>query len=110
MGINDLGELGGVAGFFADEGDAIAGDRLGDAVARKEPGLQLIELPVTPQQRQQVGGEHHHAIAFPLALAHLDHHALGVDVGAPELTEFGDPYAGRLQGGEDRTMLEVARG
>ena len=42
MRINGLGELGGVAGFFADQGDAIAGDRLGDAVARKEPGLQLI--------------------------------------------------------------------
>src|SRR5262245_8058206 len=54
MGINGLGELGGVAGFFADEGDAVAGDRLGDAVAWKEPGLELIELPVAPQQRQEI--------------------------------------------------------
>src|SRR5215510_15048016 len=80
MGINGLGELGGVAGFFADEGDAIAGDRFGDAVARKEPGLQLIELPVAPQQRQEIGGEHDEAIALDLALAHPDDHALGVDV------------------------------
>src|SRR5215470_13636963 len=68
MGINGLGELGGVAGFFADEGDAIAGDRLGDAVARKEPGLQLIELPVAPPQRQEIGGEHYEAIALTFAL------------------------------------------
>src|SRR6266545_8132062 len=110
MRIHSLFERGGMAGLCANMGHASWGDGLSHAGARKEPGLQLIELPVTPQQRQQVGGEHHHAIAFPLALAHLDDHALRVDVGTPELTEFGDPYAGRIQGGEDRTMLEVAWG
>ena len=90
-------------------GHARGGDGLRHAGARKEPGLELIELPVAPQQRQEVGGEHHEAIAFPLALAHPDHHALGVDVGALELTEFGDPYARRIEGGENGAMLEVAR-
>ena len=70
MRIHGLGELGGVAGLGANMGDAHAGDGLGDAVSRKEPGLELIELPVAPQQREQVGGEHHEAIAFALALAH----------------------------------------
>jgi hypothetical protein len=37
----------------------------------------------------------------------VDHHALGVDGGAPELTEFGDPQAGRIEGGQNRAMLEV---
>jgi hypothetical protein len=46
MGINGLGQLGGMPGFFAPEGDPVAGDGLGDAVARKEPGLELIELPI----------------------------------------------------------------
>ena len=94
--------------WCAHMGDAVAGDGLGDAVAGKEPGLELIELPVAPQQREQVGGEHHEAIAFALALADLDDHALGVDVGALELTEFGDPDARGIEGGEDRAMLEVA--
>jgi hypothetical protein len=40
----------------------------------------------------------------------VDHHALGVDVGALELTEFGDPYAGRIESGEDGAMLEVTWG
>src|SRR5262249_14293082 len=110
MRINDLGELGGGARLAADMRDTRAGDRFGNAGTGKEPGLELIELPVAPQQWEQSGGEHHEAIAFALALAHADHHALGVDVGALELTEFGDPHAGRIQGGEDRTMLEVAWG
>ena len=107
MRINSLGQLGGTPGFFAHEGDTVAGDGLGDAVARKEPGLELIELPVASQQRQQIGRKHDHAITFPLALAHLDDHAFGVDVSAPELTELGDPQAGRIEGGQDRAMLEV---
>ena len=47
MGINGLRQLGGMPRFFAHEGDPVTGDRLSDAVARKEPGLELIELPVT---------------------------------------------------------------
>jgi hypothetical protein len=107
MRINSLGQLGGTPGFFAHEGDTVAGDGLGDAVARKEPGLELIELPVASQQRQQIGRKPDHAITFPLALAHLDDHAFRVDVSAPELTELGDPQAGRREGGQDRAMLEV---
>jgi hypothetical protein len=53
----------------------------------------LIELPVPSQEWEQVGGEHHEAIAFALALAHVDHHAFGVNVGALELTEFRDADA-----------------
>ena len=110
MGINGLGQLGHAAGLAADMGDAHAGDGLGDAVSGKEPGLELVELPVAAQQRQQIGGEHHEAIALPFALAYADDHALGVDVGALELTEFGDPHARGIEGGEDRAMLEVAWG
>jgi len=110
MRINGLFQLGGVARVAADMGDAHAGDGLGDAEAGKEPGLELIEFPVASQQRQEVGGEHHETIAFPLALAHVNDHTLGVDVGALEMTEFRDPYAGRIQGGEDGAMLEVAWG
>jgi hypothetical protein len=41
-----------------------------------------------------------------LALADVDHHPSGGEVGALEVTECGDPYTGRLQGSEDRAMLE----
>ena len=84
-----------------------AGDRFVHARTGKEPGLELIELPAA-QQRQQVRGEHHEAITLPFALTHPDDHALGVDVGALKLTEFGDPYAHGHRGGKDGTMLEVA--
>jgi hypothetical protein len=47
MGRKGLRQLGGMPCVFAHEGDPVTGDRLGDAVARKEPGLELIELPVT---------------------------------------------------------------
>src|SRR6266568_6346978 len=104
MRIHGLGELGGTAGLGANMGHAITGDGLGDAMTGKEPRVELIELPVASQEGEQVGGEHHEAITFALALAHVDHHALGVDVGALELTEFGDPYTGGIEGSEDGTM------
>src|SRR5712691_8676025 len=109
MRINDLFELGGVARLTTDMGDTRTGDRFGDAMSRKEPGLELIELPVAPQQREEIRGEHHQAIALAFALTYLDDHALGVDVGALELTELGDAYARGIEGREDRAMFEVAR-
>src|SRR5690349_3622262 len=110
MGINGLGQLGGLPGFFAYEGNSVTGDRLREAVARKEPGLELIELPITAEEWQEVGRQHDQTIAFALALADVDHHPLRVDVGALEVTEFGDPHAGGIQGREDRAMLEVPWG
>ena len=109
MGINGFGELGGVARLAADMGDPRTGERFGDAMSWKEPGLELIELPVAPEQREEIRGEHHQAIALPFALAHLNDHALGVDVSALELTELGDPDARGIEGREDRAMFEVAR-
>jgi hypothetical protein len=95
-----------VAGVGAPMGHAVAGDGLSEAVSREEPGLERIELPIVPPQRQQVRREPHQAIALPLALAHLDDHALGVDVGAPQLTECGDaPARGREDDGEGLRLL-----
>jgi hypothetical protein len=48
MGINGLGQLGQAAGLAADMGDAHTRDGLGDPVSWKEPGFELIELPVAP--------------------------------------------------------------
>jgi hypothetical protein len=61
-GIHGLGELGGVARLVADMGDAQAGNGLGDAVSGKEPGLELRELPIAPEQREQGRGAQHQAI------------------------------------------------
>src|SRR5215510_4502982 len=110
MRINDLGELGGVARLAADMRDTRAGDRFGNAGSGKEPGLELVQLPVAPQQWEQSGGEHHKTIPLAFALAHSDDHAVGVDVRALERTECGDPHARRIEGGQDRAMLEMAWG
>jgi len=107
---NDLGERGGGARLAAERRHTRAGDRVGHAGTGQEPGLELRELPGASQQRQQVRGAPHEAIALPLALTHLDDQALGVDVGALALTECGDPYARGRAGGEERAMLEVAWG
>src|SRR5262245_15569771 len=109
MRIYSLFERGGVAGLGANVGHARGGDGLRHAGARKDPGLGLQELPAAPQQWQEVGREHHEASAFALALAHPDYHALRVDVGALELTEFGDADARRIESGEDGAVLEVTR-
>jgi hypothetical protein len=109
MRIHRLFQRGGVAGVGANMGHARGGDGSRHAGARQEPGLELRELPGAPQQRQEVRGEHHAAIAFPLALAHPDHQAWRVKVGALELTECGAPHARRIQSGEHGAMLEVAR-
>jgi hypothetical protein len=110
MGINGLGQLSHAAGLAADMGDAHTSDGLGDTVSGKEPGLELIELPLASQQREQIGGEHHEAITLPFALAYADDHALGVDVRALEVTEFRDPHTGGIEGGENGAMLEVTWG
>ena len=96
---NTLCELGGVARLTADMGDTCAGDRFGDAVSRKEPGLELREFPGAPEQWEQIGGEHHQAIALPFALTYLDDHTLRVDVGA--LQRIFPAH-----GGERRTISE----
>lgn len=88
--------------------DTRASDWCSNAGTGKEPGLELVQLPVAAQQREQSGGEHHKAIALSFTLAYADDHALGVDIGALQLTEFGDAYARGVEGGEDRPMLEVA--
>ena len=54
MRINGLLDLGGVAGLFANMGNASGGDGLSHAGARKEPRVELIELPVAPQQWEQI--------------------------------------------------------
>jgi len=46
MWIHGLGDLGGVASLWANMGHAVTGDRLGNTVSRKEPRVELIELPV----------------------------------------------------------------
>src|SRR5215467_1476282 len=108
MWIHGLRDLGRVASLGANMGHTVAGDGLGDAVARKEPRVELIELPVPSQEWQQVGGEHHEAITLALALAYVDHHAFGVNVGALELTEFRDADACSIESGQDHAMFQVA--
>src|ERR687887_1596882 len=109
MWIHGLRNLGRVAGLGANMSHAVTGDRLGDAVSRKEPRAELIELPVAAQEWEQVGGEHHEAIASALTLAHVDHHPFGVNVGALELTKFRDADACGVEGGQDHAMFQVAR-
>ena len=48
MRIHGLGELGGTARLGAQTGDTHAGDGLGDAVPRKEPGTDSRKAINTP--------------------------------------------------------------
>ncbi len=107
MRVDGLCDLGVLACLFAHEPDAVGGDGLGDAVSRKEPGLEPIALPVLPQPGQEVRREPHLTIALAFTLAHVDDHTLGVDVGALKLTELGRTHAGGIEGGEDEAVLEV---
>ena len=72
--------------------------------------MELIEFPVASEEGEEIGGEHHQTITVAFPLAYLDDHALGVDVGALELTEFGDAHARGIEGGQDHPMLEIAGG
>ena len=104
---NGLGELRRVARLAADMRDTHAGNGFGHAVSGKEPGLQLIELPVAAQQREQVRGEHHQAIALAFALADLDDQRWVSSLHGGD--RFGDPQT-CIEGGEDRAMFQVAWG
>ena len=54
MGIDGLFDVGVLACLFAYKPDAFRGDRLGNTVSGKKPGLQPIELPLVSEQGQEV--------------------------------------------------------
>jgi hypothetical protein len=57
MRINGLFDLGGVARVLANMGHASGDDGLRHAGAGKKLGLELVALPVAPQQWEEDGGE-----------------------------------------------------
>jgi len=67
--------------------------------AGKEPnsGLTLEAAPVMPQRFQKSRAEHDIAVLATLAAAHVDHHALCVDIRNFESSEFGAPQARSIQ-------------
>jgi len=108
MRMDGLGQLGGFPSLATNEPHPIAGDRMREVRAGKEPGLGPKELPVVTQERQQTWGEHHEAIALAFALADADHHARTLDVTGLELAQFRGAEPGGIQGGKDGAVFEIA--
>ena len=106
--MDGLGQLGAFPSLATNEPHPIAGDRMREVRAGKEPGLGPKALPVVTQERQQTWGEHVEAIALAFALADADHHALTLDVTGLELAQFRGAEPGGIQGGEDGAVLESA--
>jgi hypothetical protein len=63
-----------------------------------------------PEELEEARRQHHEAIALAFALADADHQALTLNIGDLERTELGHPQARGVEGGEHRTVLQVAWG
>src|SRR5450759_4298835 len=61
-------------------------------------GSRSLTLPVSPEDGQQLRGEHHVAILLSLALTDMDEHALAIDVAGRQPDDFGNAKAGRVGG------------
>jgi Phage integrase, N-terminal SAM-like domain len=80
----------------------LAGEEAGDG--------RLGLLVVVAQDRQQLLGQHDIAILPSLALAHVDHHALAVDIGRRERDDLRDAQTCRVDGDEDGSHPQVGDG
>jgi hypothetical protein len=76
----------------------------------EEPVFRLPPAPVDAKQLQQLGREHDLAWIFPLAFPDVDYHPLAIDIRHLQLLHFRATQAGRVHGGQQRSMLEVDGG
>jgi transposase len=71
-------------------------------------GLGLHPAPILAQSLQKLRGQQHVTIAATLALAHMNDHALAVDVGDLEVAHLGPPQARCIQHHHHGAMHQVA--
>jgi hypothetical protein len=76
----------------------------------KQEVLRLHPSPVAPQFFEQSRTQRHIAVAPALALTHMNHHALAVDVGGLQLAEFGAANARRVQRHQHGAVQPVGGG
>jgi hypothetical protein len=72
--------------------------------------LVVYRAPVGAQSEQQLRTQGNFAIDISFAVLNAYHHALAVDVGHLEMDQFATPQACRIQGFQQRTMIEVLGG
>src|SRR5262245_33031884 len=94
----------------ADPADRFPPDWLGRIGSREEPGTWFIPLPILPEEGEEPRGEHDIPILLAFPLLDAEHHAGTVDISDLEVTEFGDPQTGGIEGGEHGSAFEMARG
>jgi hypothetical protein len=75
-----FGETGAPAGTMTGLFDGGASERVVRSLARKQPGGGPVQAPPVPQDREQLGREHHVPIALPFALLDANDHALTVEI------------------------------
>src|ERR1039458_6332058 len=72
--------------------------------------LAVYRAPVGAQSEQQLRTQGNFAIDISFAVLNGYHHALAVDVGHLEMDQFATPQACRIQGFQQRTMIEAQIG
>ena len=80
-------------------------DRPARDVARKEATLRTLGAPISSQEVQQPGREHHLTILPPLALFHPDHHPPTVDCRRRQRERFGDAQTRSVAKGQYDLVL-----
>jgi hypothetical protein len=108
--MDDLWQLRLAARFAADRVHIAPIQPPGGVQAREEPKRWTVLLPILPQQGQEFRGEHDAAVLLPFPLANSQHHPRTLDVLHLQVTEFGDPQARGIEGGQDGAGFESAGG
>src|ERR1035437_825843 len=107
--LGDAGTLGGLVHSLPD--DLLRNGDIGPPAlhrAWEKIGLGLHPAPVLAQSLQQLRGQHYVAVAAPLALTHMNDHALAVDVGDLEMAHLGPAQARCIQHHHHGAMHQVA--
>ena len=77
--------------------------------AREQPVGRAIDLPIGPQEIEQLIGQHHVAVFASFALPHVDDHAGVIDVLDGERDQLGDPQARGVDGRECGSVFDAVK-
>src|SRR5258708_28346022 len=94
-------------GFFTDQKDGLAGNRLAGFLAGEQPFLGLFPAEVDPQQFQQSWRQQGLPVLAAFAATYPNHVTAAVNVSHLKLCYFRNPRASGVHGAQHRAVREI---
>jgi hypothetical protein len=115
VGVKLFADSRAVGGFAAGVPDDFGADGIPGggmpAAAREEPfgRFPAQSAKVLPEFFEQMRAEHYVAVFAPLAAAHVDHHALAVDIADLQIRQLGPSNTSGIESHQDRAVKRNQR-